>query len=58
MTLLFDNSPMRNSVAISPMETTGEVPPHDHLKTTVILPSNPTLQWKRKFFNYLIKVAS
>jgi hypothetical protein len=35
------------------METTSEVPLQDHLKTTVVLPSNPTPRWKRKFFNHL-----
>jgi len=44
---------MRNSVAISLMETTSEVRLQDHLKTTVVLPSNPTPRWKRKFFNHL-----
>jgi len=44
---------MRNSVSIGEMETTSEMRPQDHLKTTVVLPSNPMLQWKRKFFDYL-----
>ena len=44
---------MLNAVSISPMETTSEVRPQDYLKTTVVLPSNPTPRWKRKFFNYL-----
>ena len=49
---------MRNSVSISPMETTSEVRPQDHLKTTVVLPSNPTPRWKRKFFNYLNQIVN
>jgi len=54
MTSLFDNAPMLNSVSLSPMDTMGEVRPPARLKTTIVFPSNPTLRWKRKFFNYLI----
>jgi len=53
MTSLFDNAPMLNSVSLSPMDTMGEVRPPARLKTTIVFPSNPTLRWKRKFFNYL-----
>lgn len=35
------------------MEMMGEVRPPARLNTTIVLPSNPTLRWKRKFFNYL-----
>jgi hypothetical protein len=31
----------------------GRVCPHACPKTTVVLPSNVTLRWKCKFFNYL-----
>jgi uncharacterized protein YjbI with pentapeptide repeats len=39
------------------MEMMGEVRPPARLNTTIVLPSNPTLRWKRKFFNYLIREA-
>ena len=41
------------TVSLSPMDTMGEVRPPARLDTTIVLPSNPTLRWKRKFFNYL-----
>ncbi len=44
---------MLHSVSISPMEMMGEVRPPARLNTTIVLPSNPTSRWKRKFFNYL-----
>jgi hypothetical protein len=47
---------MLNSVSIGEMETIGEVRSQERLKRTVVLPSNPTLRWKREFFNYLLDI--
>lgn len=45
---------MLSSVSIGEMETIGEVCSQERLQRTVVLPSNPTLRWKREFFNYLL----